>query len=74
MTETGEILGELRRSRKKHDRLLRYVHLYAGQNKLDPKNVGLFVFPNGHVIQDRYPTKMAEAEFKRIAEMYNEDV
>lgn len=73
VTETGEILRDLRKSRKKQIRKLNYIYMYATKNNLDPKCVGIYVFPNGHIIEDRYPTKAASNEFQRVAEIYEKE-
>jgi len=70
MTETGKILSGLKKSQKKRERLLGYIANYAYLNNLSPKSIGLYVFPNGHVIEDRYPTIQAQEEFERISKMY----
>lgn len=73
MTETGQILGDLRKSRKKQTKKLNYIYMYAIKNNLDPKCVGIYVLPNGHIIEDRYPSKAANNEFQRIAEIYEKE-
>jgi len=73
MTETGKILSELRKSKRARERLIAYVHKFSSLNGLNPKSVGLYILPNGHVIEDRYPTKKAEKEFERISQMYHDD-
>lgn len=72
MTETGKILSELKKAKRERERLIVYVHKFASLNGHNPKSVGLYVFPNGHVIEDRYPTKQAEKEFERITQMYHD--
>ena len=74
MTETGEILSELKRSRKEKDRLLGYINKYAYLYNFSPKSVGIYIFLNGHVIEDRYPTRSAQKEFERISIMYKNRV
>ncbi|ODS04566.1 hypothetical protein [Vibrio scophthalmi] len=74
MTETGKILSELKKAKRGRERLIGYVHKFASLNGLNPKSVGLYVFPNGHAIEDRYPTEKAEKEFERIAQMYHNGI
>ena len=56
-TETGSILKSLRKSKKREEDNIRLVCLYAREHRLSLKDVGIYEFPNGHLIFDRYPSK-----------------
>ena len=65
-TETGSILKSLRKSIKREEDNIRLVCLYAREHKLSLKDVGIYEFPNGHLIFDRYPSKSAQALLDEI--------
>jgi hypothetical protein len=67
-TETGSILKELRKSKKRTNDDVKLACLYALNNKLSLKEVGVYEFPNGHLIFDRYPSTKAETLLNEILE------
>lgn len=67
-TETGSILKELRKSKKRTNDNIKLVCVYARNNKLTLKEVGVYEFPNGHLIFDRYPSTKAHTLLNEILE------
>lgn len=65
-TETGSILKNLRENKKREKDRITSVCLYARDHKLSLKDVGIYEFPNGHLIFDRYPSVEAKALFDEI--------
>jgi hypothetical protein len=67
-TETGSILKSLRQSKKRENDNIKLVCLYARDHKLTLKDVGVYEFPNGHLIFDRYPSISVKALLDKILE------
>ena len=67
-TETGSILKSLRKSKKRENDRINLVCSYARDHKLTLKDVGIYEFPNGHLIFDRYPSKRAKELLDNILE------
>ena len=65
-TETGSILKSLRESKKREKDNIKLVCLYARDHKLSLKDVGIYEFPNGYLIFDRYPSNEAEVLLDEI--------
>tara|TARA_R110002012_G_C11455543_1_gene592220 strand:- start:153 stop:368 length:216 start_codon:yes stop_codon:yes gene_type:complete len=65
-TETGSILKDLRKSKKRENDRIKLACLYARDHKLSLKDVGIYEFPNGHLIFDRYPSTRAKALLEKI--------
>ena len=65
-TETGAILKSLQKSKKREQDNIRLVCLYARDHKLTLKEVGIYKFPNGHLIFDRHPFRSAQALLDKI--------
>jgi len=65
-TETGSILKSLRQSKKRENDKIKLVCLYERDHKLTLKDVGIYEFPNGHLIFDRYPSISAKALLDEI--------
>jgi hypothetical protein len=65
-TETGSILKDLRKSKQRENNNIKRACLYARNNNLSLKEVGVYEFPNGHLIFDRYPSNSAKALLEDI--------
>lgn len=65
-TETGSILKELRKSKRRTNNNIKLACLHARNNNLPLKEVGVYEFPNGHLIFDRNPSAKAQALLNEI--------